>query len=308
MMQTPTTDRTVVGRFAPSPTGPLHLGSLLTALASYLAAKSIGGRWLLRIEDTDFERCSQTHTDAILATLEAFGLYWDGAVRYQSQHINDYDAALSQLKDSGAAFACACSRKSLKAYAKAHNLADAHTYPNICTRKSLSFAGRNVRVQLTDKPVCFLDLLQGEQQTNPKLEFGAVVIKRRNGIYNYVLTSVVDDAAQGVNQIVRGIDLLELTSVQLALNALLVGSSFAGFTPHTSFAHLPVLVNNGGQKLSKQNKATPVTTEHVPAQLNQLLALLKQPKVAIDLPKNMLMQAIAQWDISALAGIKTIKV
>lgn len=292
--------KNTVGRFAPSPTGALHLGSLFTAVASFLSAKSAGGTWLVRLEDTDFERCKQEHSDTILHTLEAFGLRWDAVPSYQSKHLADYDAALAKLADAQLAYGCSCSRKSLRNHAEAQGV-QTHPYPKLCIGKHLELDGVNVRATIPEKTYTFFDQLQDRVATNPAQTLGDAVIRRRNGIYNYVFTSVVDDAIQGVTQIVRGIDLFGLTAVQLAL-AELLGLKH-GFVASSSFTHLPVIVNRAGQKLSKQNKAVPVDTKNAAAQLHHVLKLLGQKQIEKDTPEAMLNQATEQWDVTTLKYI-----
>lgn len=238
-----------VGRFAPSPTGPLHFGSLVAALGSYLEAKARGGRWLLRMEDVDVPRCKPEHTDAILHTLESFGFEWDGAVMVQSARTGRYREVLEHLKTLGAVYPCGCSRSDL---AVAHPGVDgAPIYPGTC-RAGLS-AGRSARAWRLrmEGEVAFDDLVQGPQHQDLPRDVGDCVLLRADGYFAYQLAVVVDDADQGIDHVVRGADLIHSTARQICLQRLL------GFiTP--AYAHLPVATDAAGAKLSKQTLAVPV--------------------------------------------------
>lgn len=254
-----------IGRFAPSPTGPLHLGSLFTALASFLDARAVQGRWLVRMEDIDPPREMAGAADSILRTLEHYGLHWDGEVWFQSRRHAEYEAAVQRLLQQQRAFYCTCSRKDLQ-------LLQADAYPGTCRHRHVTppeaFA---IRVQVDDQPVRFDDGLQGHCSFRLDLEGGDFIIKRKDGLYAYHLAVVVDDAAQGISHIVRGIDLLDSTPRHLFLQRMLQLP-----TPH--YAHLPVLVNAQGQKLSKQTFATAVPLEDpTPWLFECLRALGQQP-------------------------------
>lgn len=254
-----------IGRFAPSPTGSLHLGSLFTALASFLDARAAQGRWLVRMEDIDPPREMAGAADGILRTLEHYGLHWDGEVWFQSQRHADYEAAIQRLLQHQHAFYCTCSRKDLQ-------LLQADAYPGTCRHRQVApqepFA---IRVKVDDRPVHFDDGLQGHCRFCLDREGGDFIIKRKDGLYAYHLAVVVDDAAQGITHVVRGSDLLDSTARHLFLQRLLQLP-----TPH--YAHLPVLVNAQGQKLSKQTFATPIPLENpVPWLFECLRALGQQP-------------------------------
>lgn len=294
-----------VGRFAPSPTGELHLGSLITAVASFCLAKQDGGQWLVRMEDVDSERCQTVFADHILADLARLGLHWDGAVRYQSQHLDSYhyilDTALLRVT-----YGCDCSRKSIQQYLTQHpNLAlTAPTrYPQLCQAKHLS-REHAIRVRLPYQTMLFFDQLQGVIVGNPQLEHGDIVLRRRAehsnshelGMINYMLAVVIDDAMQGVNQIVRGLDILPLTLPQLVL------MDYLKLPMVNRYYHLPILVNDKGQKLSKQTLAEPISPYSPQKLLALALRLLGQPCVDNDKPEIMLAQAVAQWDNQALMG------
>lgn len=286
-----------IGRFAPSPTGYLHLGSLMTAVASYCMVKQQAGKWLLRIEDVDWQRCKPEYGQQILKDLEKFALYWDDEVRYQSQHLQDYhDILTHQLMDK--TYACACSRKWIQQYTKQHQL-NPHRYPRLCFSKNID-RNQQIRLIMPDKTLSFDDQLQGIIRENPQQTLGDIVIRRNNGMINYMLAVVVDDMIQGVNQIVRGLDILPLTIPQLVL---------ADYLDHQlpkDFYHLPILVNPQGQKLSKQTFAKPISPYPANQLLQKVLKLLKQPTVDLDSPANMLQQAIFQWDNTPLIGCQQI--
>lgn len=238
------------GRFAPSPTGPLHFGSVVAALGSYLEARQQKGEWLLRMEDVDEPRCSKDAAAGILRDLEALGFAWDGPVLYQSQRKDRYGEVLEQLKQQGQAYPCACSRK---------DLADGPTaidgsprYPGTC-RLGLppGAVARAWRLRVNDQPVAFADALQGPCEQHLEQDVGDFVLLRADGYYAYQLAVVVDDADQGITHVVRGADLLDSTPRQIYLQRLL------GF-PVPAFTHLPVAVNAAGEKLSKQTQAPAV--------------------------------------------------
>ncbi len=240
-----------VGRFAPSPTGPLHFGSLVAALASYLDAKAHDGKWLVRIEDIDETRCNATYTSDILRTLQAFGMQWDGEVEIQSARKGLYANALQRLRARGLVYACACSRKEIADSAVAG--LDGLVYPGTCRDMSIDDANTAIRVQTTSEKISFTDLVQGEIEQRIEQEIGDFVLKRRDGLFAYQLAVVVDDADQGITHVVRGADLLDSTARQIYLQRLL------GY-PTPQYLHIPVAVNALGQKLSKQTLAIAVPT------------------------------------------------
>jgi glutamyl-Q tRNA(Asp) synthetase len=245
----------VTGRFAPSPTGPLHFGSLVAALGSYLEAKARGGRWLVRMEDVDAPRCKPEHADAILHALEAFGFEWDGPVIVQSQRTARYRDVLEQLKGMEAAYPCACTRSELDG-ARA-GVDGAPVYPGTC-RNGLP-AGKTARAWRLRVAgnIDFDDALQGQQHQDLSHDVGDCVLLRADGYFAYQLAVVVDDADQGIDHIVRGADLIHSTARQIYLQGLL------GY-PTPAYVHLPVAVDATGAKLSKQTLAQPVD-EHDPA-------------------------------------------
>ncbi len=245
------------GRFAPSPTGPLHFGSLVAALGSCLEARARGGRWRVRMEDVDVPRCRPEHADHILRTLEAFGFAWDDAVRVQSARTARYREVLEQLKASGAVYPCGCTRAEL---AGAHAGIDgAPLYPGTC-RAGLP-PGKSARAWRlrVDGMIEFVDVVQGRQTQDLAREVGDGVLLRADGYFAYQLAVVVDDAEQGIDHVVRGADLVHSTARQIYLQGLLG-------LPTPEYAHLPVAVDASGAKLSKQTRAAPVDArDPVPA-------------------------------------------
>ena len=233
-----------VGRFAPSPTGPLHFGSLAAALASWLDCRHAGGRWLLRMEDLDQPRIMPGAADTILRQLEACGLEWDGAVEYQSRRTGLYRDALRRLEPS--TYACGCTRKELEDSALA--IDGSRIYPGTC-RAGLAPGkeARAVRLRTGADPVRFTDRVQGAISQSVQTEVGDFVLVRADGVVAYQLAVVVDDAAQGVTDVVRGADLLDSTARQIVLQRLL------GF-PTPRYLHVPVATNAAGEKLSKQTR------------------------------------------------------
>ncbi len=241
-------DKPIVGRFAPSPTGPLHLGSLVAALGSYLFARASGGRWLMRMEDLDKPRVVKGCDKDILLTLERFGFEWDGEVLYQSRRTAAYEEALQRLLKRGLAYPCGCTRREIAKIASApHTGEEGPTYPGTC-RSGLPVGKevRSFRFLVPEGPTSFTDLILGEETLNLQDQGGDFVIKRADGIFAYQLAVVVDDAERGVNQVVRGQDLISSTPRQLALiNSL-------GYKAPT-YAHLPLVTNPDGSKLSKRD-------------------------------------------------------
>lgn len=245
-----TANRQVVGRFAPSPTGPLHLGSLVAALGSYLMAKKCGGRWLVRMEDLDAPRVVPGIADDMLRTLEMLGFRWDGEVVYQSRRGDAYRSALQLLDERGLVYPCGCSRSEIARLASApHPGEEGSSYPGIC-RDGLppGKAERSCRVRVHNGEVGFHDGIMGEYSRVLSVSGGDFVVKRADGPFAYHLAVVVDDAAAGVNQIVRGADLLSSTPRQIHLQRLL------GLRIPEYF-HLPLVTGPGGEKLSKRDNA-----------------------------------------------------
>lgn len=242
-----------VGRFAPSPTGPLHFGSLVCAMATYLDARAHAGTWLIRIEDIDPPRDIPGADADIIRTLAGFGMQSDKDIVWQSDRHALYETALDKLKNSGRVYGCACSRSEILAQDQALGLTPG-IYPGTCR---CGTHGRDIRAWrfLTDKvPVSFVDRIQGTYTQNVEDDVGDFVVKRADGLWAYQLAVVVDDADQKVTHVVRGADLLDNTPRQILLQKAL------GFeTP--IYMHIPVVTDANGQKLSKQTKAKPVSCD-----------------------------------------------
>ena len=273
------------GRFAPSPSGPLHFGSLIAAVGSFLDIRTRGGQWLLRMEDVDTPRVVPGAAEAILATLDAFGLHWDGPVWYQSQRFEAYEAALACLREHGLVFPCTCSRRELTAVAQRGSAG--LIYPGIC-RQAPTHPERRaaLRLRVDDRDIAIDDELQGHFAQNLASEIGDFVLRRADGIYGYQLAVVVDDHAQGITRVVRGSDLLDSTPRQCYLQGLL------GF-PRPDYLHLPVAVGGNGKKLSKQTQATPVDPRNPrPALLAALDFLGQSPPPALH---HATLSGIWQW-------------
>ncbi|MFB2538895.1 MULTISPECIES: tRNA glutamyl-Q(34) synthetase GluQRS [unclassified Acinetobacter] len=273
-----------VGRFAPSPTGPLHFGSLLTAFASYCDAKANGGEWLIRIEDTDIPRIAKGSTSDILACLDAFALHSDRPIIYQSQRLDIYQDVIAQLKQQHLVYACQCSRKILGSN---------HIYQGTCRHLNLEFEKQAIRLKVDDQLICFDDRLQGRQCSNLQQDLGDFILQRRDGIVSYQLAVVVDDALQHVTDVVRGADLLDNTARQIWLGQQLN-------YPKLSYLHLPLAMNVHGQKLSKQNLAQALDFSNAPYYLANIAQVLGQLPLDIDHPEQMLKQAVSQWQVEKI--------
>lgn len=277
-----------VGRFAPSPTGPLHFGSLVAAVASWLDARAAGGRWLVRIEDLDRPREAPGAADDILRTLERLGLHWDGSPLYQSARTRAYDAALERLQAH--CYGCACTRREIADSSLGLAADGAQIYPGTC-RQGIP-AGRSVRairVRVPDETITFTDRLQGPQAQNLAREVGDFVLRRADGMHSYQLAVVVDDAESGVTDVVRGADLLESTARQLYLQRLLG-------CPAPRYLHVPVAVNATGEKLSKQTGAAAIAD---PARaIASALRFLGQPAETLE-------DARRSWNPAAIPARRT---
>jgi len=256
------------GRFAPSPTGPLHFGSLVAAVGSFLEARSCGGEWLVRMEDLDLPRTVPGAADDILRTLDAFGLHWDGEVMVQSARNEAYRAALAELEKLGAVYPCACTRKEIADSALSG--IDGPVYPGTC-RAGLpeGRAPRAMRVHTDSTLVNFEDALQGHISQILEAEVGDFIVRRADGLFAYQLAVVVDDAEQAITHVVRGADLLDSTPRQIYLQKLLS-------LPTPAYLHLPVAVNERGEKLSKQTLAPAVSTANPVGVLFEILVFLNQ--------------------------------
>ena len=276
-----------IGRFAPSPTGPLHLGSLIAAVASYLDAKSQQGLWLLRMEDLDPPREQTGAAENILQCLQAHGLHWHGEVLWQSQQQQRYQAAVEQLIATGKAFYCRCSRSQLAQQQGIH--------AGNCQAQA-PYTGCAVRLRVTEQSLSFNDPLQGRVQQLLHREVGDFVIQRKDQFYAYQLAVVLDDALQGVTHVVRGSDLLDSTPRQIFLQQQLA-------LPTPQYVHIPVITNSAGHKLSKQTFAPALSPQQACQNLLKALYFLQQPLP----PKSqqhdcsqILQWATAHWSLKAV--------
>lgn len=256
-----------IGRFAPSPTGPLHFGSLVAATASFLDAKANHGQWLVRMEDLDKPREVAGAAKDILATLLAYGFEWDGDILYQSQRHHAYQAVLDELKKSDWIYPCTCSRKEIVDTSSQMGI-EGLIYPNTCLHYPVKPNAPNAwRVKTDDQIISFHDAIQHKQSQNLKKDIGDFVLKRADGLFAYQLAVVVDDAAQQITNIVRGADLLHSTIRQIFLQQKLVLA-----TP--SYMHVPVVMNEHGKKLSKQTQAPPISIQEIHSNLYQAFKFL----------------------------------
>ena len=282
------------GRFAPSPTGLLHIGSLLTAVASYADARSNGGKWLVRMEDLDPPREMPGAASHILHTLEAFGFEWDGEVAYQSRRYALYEETLCRLKTAGLVYPCHCSRKDWQAGARRG--ADGFVYNGRCRhpgqRPALQGKQPAGRIRVPDRIIGFSDGIVGGYTQNLAGDIGDFVLLRADGYWAYQLAVVADDAEQGVTRIVRGQDLLVSTPRQIYLQQCLG-------IPTPQYAHLPLLTNTQGQKWSKQTLAPALDLNRREQLLRQVFRYLNLPEAPeTDRPAELLDWAVAHWDMN----------
>jgi glutamyl-Q tRNA(Asp) synthetase len=273
-----------VGRFAPSPTGPLHAGSLVAALASWLDARAHGGTWLLRIEDVDTPRCVPGAAETIVAQLQACGLVPDAPPLWQSQRGALYQDALDRLTAAGRVYACGCSRKDIAAFWQARGVQFARhaelPYPGTCRHGLKGKPARALRLHCggdgEDVTIDWTDRRLGPQQQNVSRAVGDFVLRRADGLWAYQLAVVVDDAAQGVTHVVRGEDLADNTARQIHLQQLLG-------LPRPIYLHTPLVLAADGQKLSKQNGAVALDPQHALRDLHAACAVLGLPVAADDI-------------------------
>ena len=285
----PAVDAPYRGRFAPSPTGPLHFGSLVAALGSYAEARAQGGEWWVRMEDLDRPREVPGAALAILATLKAFGFEWDGPVLYQSQRTEAYAAALDHLGERGLLYACACSRREIAAAGIPGP--EGPLYPGTCRTKATRGRGaRAIRLRVETPPISFQDAVQGLVTQDLEMEVGDFILRRADGLHAYQLAVVVDDALQGISHVVRGADLTRSTPRQILLQ------HYLGL-PTPIYAHLPLVLDGQGRKLSKSDAAAPVDSRNPVPTLLQAWAFLGQPAFA-EPPLNPVEfwgQALTSW-------------
>jgi glutamyl-Q tRNA(Asp) synthetase len=288
-----------VGRFAPSPTGPLHFGSLVAAVASWLDARAAGGRWHVRIEDVDATRTVPGAEDAILRDLEALGLAWDGPVVRQRERTDRYEAALAALRDKGLVYRCRCSRREI-ADTGTHGI-DGIVYPGTCRGLAL---GPDVpgadRFRVDAERVAFDDRVQGPQAQRLDRDIGDFVIRRRDGLFAYQLAVVVDDADLGVTDVVRGADLLDSTPRQVALQRALG-------LPTPRYLHIPV-ATLGGEKLSKQTLAPALDANEGSRLVAAALAFLGQETPSAgESPERLLEEALKRYDPARIPRVRAIE-
>lgn len=282
------------GRFAPSPSGPLHFGSLIAAVGSYLQARKQDGRWLVRIEDIDPPREVAGAASAILTTLEAHGLHWDESVSYQSQHSQFYDDALTQLNHQGLSYYCRCTRAQIRNWG-------GH-YPGACRHRTLSAQNSALRFYNRQPQTEFTDDLLGKIEIPEPIAQEDFIVRRKDGLYAYQLAVVVDDIRQGITQVVRGADLLETTVSQIALYRAL------GATP-PAWLHLPVASIRQGFKLSKQNHAPALLNHEAMMNLHKVLVFLGMHPGAVSdyaSPAALLEWAVANWSVTSLPKCREI--
>ena len=286
------------GRFAPSPTGPLHIGSLYTAVASFLQARAQHGKWLLRIDDLDPFRCKASYSQKILHTLERYGLHWDEQVLYQSSQHGSYREALNLLRQQKYLYPCVCSRKDLTQRQLSNGVYDQH-----CLNQPLSNSqAYAMRIKLNADNTFFEDLVQGAQQQSLKKQVGDFIVFRKDQVFAYHLAVVVDDNKQQVTEVLRGYDLLDSTFRQIYLQHLLG-------IEQVNYAHIPTINDSTGAKLSKQTFASDISLSPVRQTLIRVLDYLNlnPPKELLDLePDAILNWATNEWSISKIKPQKSI--
>jgi glutamyl-Q tRNA(Asp) synthetase len=281
-----------IGRFAPSPTGPLHFGSLVAALASFLDARANNGKWLMRIEDLDPPREPQGSAQLILQQLLDLGLSWDGEVLYQSSRLDAYEEVLRQLQDEGLAYPCDCTRPQIKAMG--------NVYDGSCrTRVSAPAKPYALRLKTDAIELGFDDAIQGRFVQQLEAQLGDFVVRRKDTLFAYQLAVVVDDEFQNISHVVRGWDLLDSTPRQIFLQQLL------NYRP-LHYAHIPIVVDELGQKLSKQAFATSIRTDRATELIFQGLNFLGQSpvdEIKKESPDSQLQWAIENWDIQRVPKV-----
>jgi glutamyl-Q tRNA(Asp) synthetase len=292
-----------IGRFAPSPTGPLHFGSLVAAVASYCDARKNHGKWLLRMEDLDRPRTVYGAADTILQQLESFGFEWDGPVVYQSQRDSFYNEALETLNAKQLIYPCTCTRKEIADSSSIVGI-EGVIYPGTCLQQPIKpDAPIAWRIKTNDIKISFIDKVQGDIHQTLNSDIGDFILKRADGLFAYQLAVVVDDALQGITHVVRGADLLNSTPRQIYLQRLLNYT-----TPQ--YAHVPVACNAAGEKLSKQTLAAAIDTSKTSFNLVQALDFLGQSPPANLLTENVnaiWQWAFANWQLPAVPQSKTRK-
>lgn len=279
--------RPYCGRFAPSPTGRLHRGSLAAALASRLDAHAAGGRWLIRIEDIDPPRDTPGAGEDILRTLERLGMPSDGPVLWQHDRLDAYAAVFEDLKAKGAVYGCACSRKEIRAAAQALGLPEG-VYPGTCRGGTGGREARAWRFRVPDRDVTFVDRLAGPYTQNVEKAVGDFVLKRADGLWAYQLAVVVDDIFEGITDIVRGADLIDNTPRQCLLYEALGA-------PVPRYMHIPLVLNDRGEKLSKQQGATPLADDDLLGELERAFVHLGFERIGADSIEAFHREALRCW-------------
>ena len=284
-----------IGRFAPTPSGYLHFGSLVAALASYLDTRSAGGKWLMRMEDLDPPREVPGAQAGILKTLEAYGFEWDGEVVRQSDRHHAYQDIINRWFSHGLAYACTCSRKQLENYNG--------IYPGFCRDAGHSPDNAAIRIRVPELEYRFEDRVQGEFRQHLGRDSGDFIIRRRDGFYAYQLAVVLDDGWQGVTDIVRGADLLDSTPRQLYLQELLG-------LPQPRYLHVPLITQPDGHKLGKSYRSPPLPSDQATALLLRGLRALGQwvpGELVYASPREVLDHAISQWDADSIPRLGAIE-
>jgi len=284
------------GRFAPSPSGPLHFGSLVSAVGSYLQARQHGGRWLLRIEDHDRPREVPGAAQRIIASLRAHGFEWDAPLIYQSQRAELYETALHRLRAAGLLYSCRCSRRQLRQSARSG--AGGPIYPGTCRALNLPDDDAALRLRVAGE-IAFDDALQGSFTQDLPAELGDIVLRRRDGCYAYQLAVVVDDAQQGITEVVRGADLLDNTPRQIYLQRCLG-------LPTPRYLHLPVANNAAGEKLSKQTFARALDDSDPLPALRLAWAFLGQPELRAGSVDAFWRAALRDWCCQRLPRLRAL--
>lgn len=284
-----------IGRFAPTPSGYLHFGSLVAALASYLDARSVGGLWLMRMEDLDPPREVPGAQVAILETLERYGFEWDGELINQSQRHDAYAQIINRWLSQGLAYACTCSRKQLEPFSG--------VYPGTCRDAGHDWENAAIRIRVPELQYQFEDRVQGNFQQHLGCEVGDFVIRRRDGLFAYQLAVVIDDAWQGITDVVRGADLLDSTPRQLYLQELLG-------VPPPRYLHVPLITQPDGNKLGKSYRSPPLSADQATPLLLRALRALGQPvdtQLAYGTPQEVLKWATGRWDVASIPRVRNLE-
>lgn len=285
------------GRFAPSPTGSPHFGTLLGALASYLHARATDANWLVRIEDLDQIRAVEGAADEMLHALDTLGMHWDGPVLYQSKRTQNYEEVLAELLDRDMAYPCGCTRRD---FIDGKYGPEGPVYPGTC-RQGIKDGKpvRSYRVRVHNHEICFDDLVQGRLCQNLANDIGDFIIKRADGFFAYQLAVVIDDAFQKITQVVRGADLLGSTQRQIHLQQLLN-------LPRPEYLHVPVVLGADGKKLSKSDDAPPINIQHPEILLYQALAVLGHQAPQGLSRDDLLSWAITHWKPANIPNVTTL--